>query len=89
MSTGKAGRPRDKKLVHRDLVDVPASRCSECNSTRRAFYEQVKLIEGSGTDPQGKPYTAVELRPTNCLDCGQARIDRTWIYFPADIGETD
>lgn len=89
MSTGKAGRPRDKKLPDRDLVDVPASRCRVCNSTRRAFYERVDLVEGSGTDPQGKPYTAVELRPTSCLDCGQARIDRTWIYLPGDIGETD
>jgi hypothetical protein len=58
-----------------------------CNSTKRPQYERVERIYGSGNDPQGKPYTAVELRPTKCLDCGQARVDRTWIYLPGEIGE--
>lgn len=89
MSAGKAGRPRAAKSIERDLVDVPPSRCRVCNSTRRADYEHVQLIEGAGTDPQGRPYTAVELRPTRCLDCEQARMDRTWIYVPGEIGETD
>jgi hypothetical protein len=89
MSTGRPGRPKHSKTAERDIVDVPASRCNQCGSTRRSHYERVHRLEGSGNDPHGRPYSAVEMRSTRCLDCSQARIDRTWVYLPDEIGETD
>jgi len=78
----KAGRPRGSSSFERDLVDAPVSRCARCGSTERLDYRNVETIHGEGRDPQGRPYTAVELRPTKCISCGQSRIDRTWIYCP-------
>lgn len=78
----KAGRPKGTTHFERELVDAPASRCPQCGSTERLHYQHLNVIEGEGFDPQGRPYTAVELRPTRCTSCGQSRIDRTWRYSP-------
>lgn len=87
MSAGKTGRPRGAVTFDRPVADAAASRCPACQSTNRAPYDKSPdIIEGSGTDPQGRPYSAVELRPTHCLDCGQRRTDRTWRYLPGESG---
>jgi predicted Zn-ribbon and HTH transcriptional regulator len=79
----KTGRPQGATTAERDLVDVPPSRCARCESTKRTPYYELKRIEGQGHAPDGRPYTAVILRPTRCLDCGQHRYDRSW-EFSAD-----
>lgn len=86
----KTGRPSGATTADRDLVDVPPSRCTRCGCTERATYNDMKRIPGHGTAPDGRPYTAVILRPTKCLnpDCGQHRNDRTWEYVPDETGET-
>lgn len=87
MSTGRSkGRPTGAKTVDRDLVDTVATRCRVCNSTERTDYHQVTRIEGSGQAPDGKPYSAVSLRPTQCLNCGQYRTDREYEYVPVENG---
>lgn len=85
----KKGRPTGTLTAERDVVDVIPSRCHRCGSTERTHYHDVKRIIGNGTDPEGKPYTAVILRPTKCLNpnCGQHRIDRTWEYSVDETGE--
>lgn len=93
----KTGRPIGAKTADRDLVDVPPSFCSRCGSTERSVYNDVirregdGIIEGTGGPLDGTPYTAVELRPTKCLnpDCGQHRYDRTWEYIPHKTGSTN
>lgn len=87
----KKGRPSGTPTADRDLVDVPPSRCARCGCTERATYNHYTRIEGNGVAPDGRPYTAVILRPTKCLnpDCGQHRNDRTWEYVADESGGTN
>lgn len=74
----KAGRPKGAKTVERDVVEVPASTCKRCGSTRRAPYKSApKSVSGSGIR-NGVRYNTVTWRHTSCLDCGQYRVDVTY-----------
>ena len=78
----KRGRPTGSKTADRDVVTTIRSRCIACDSTERADYGVRRRVDGFGTAPDGKPYTAVNLRPTKCLTCGQCRVDREYEYSP-------
>ena len=80
MSEGKPGRPKGSKTRDRVVVDVRVSHCPICHSTERAEYiDAPQRIDGDGISPEGRPYTAVLLRRTSCLNCGQYRVDRSYI----------
>lgn len=84
MSTEKPtrGRPVGSKTADRIIADeeqFPPTNCPVCRSQNRAAYNSVQRIDGEGITPRGSVYTAVELRPTKCTDCGQARMDRRYI----------
>lgn len=75
-----AGRPVGSKTEDRPVVTTILTRCLKCDSTDRVPYRAKNTIEGFGIAPDGKPYTAVNLRPTKCNSCGQCRIDREYEY---------
>lgn len=76
------GRPKGPRKAT-DIVTVLPSRCEKCHSTRRTEYSNTIEHPYIDVDPGGRPYTAVVWRNTTCLDCGQARRDRTFRYEPA------
>lgn len=82
MAEKPKGRPTGAKTIDRGVVTVIRSRCVSCNSTERSRYPANNRVEGYGIAPDGKPYTAVNLRPTKCLTCGQCRTDREYEYTP-------
>lgn len=84
-STGKPGRPAGSKTIPRQEVEVVVSRCKVCHSTNRTRYGNPIVQEATGTDPQGKPFTHVVARPTQCTDCGQARRDIAWLFDPGRL----
>lgn len=71
-----------KSVQQRDVVTVEPSRCKKCNSTRRAEYKTKQVHNQGGIGPDGLPYTRIVRRLTKCLNCGQARTDRTYEYDP-------
>ena len=80
MSTGKkTGRPVGSKTRDRVVVDVRVSQCPMCDSTERKHYRDPRRVDGDGITPDGRPYTAVILRPTTCANCGQHRVDRSYV----------
>lgn len=82
MSTGKrtGGRPLGSKIRDRVVVDVRVSQCPVCQSTERtAYLDRPARIDGDGINPEGRPYTAVILRRTSCANCGQHRVDRSYV----------
>ena len=81
MSTGKkTGRPAGSKTRDRVVVDVRVSQCPKCHSTERTPYPDTPTrLDGEGTTPEGRPYTAVILRRTTCTNCGQHRVDRSYV----------
>lgn len=85
--TIKRGRPVGSRNV-RDVVDVPASRCPKCDSTRKTILHRTDQEYG-GIDPNGQPYTLIIRRLVRCLDCQQCRIDRTYENHPKSIHGVD
>jgi hypothetical protein len=71
----KSGRRRGAK-TGTPQVESGKSRCPKCNSTTRKPYANTRAVESPGMI-NGKPYTHVVFRYTNCKKCGQARVDRT------------
>jgi hypothetical protein len=55
---------------------VKASRCvrPECGSSERGVYQNTDVRRGDGIY-QGEPYTHCIRRRTQCLSCGEWRID--------------
>ena len=82
MAEKPKGRPTGAKTMDRGVVTTIRTRCVSCNSTERSRYAANNRLEGNGIAPDGKPYTAVNLRPTKCLTCGQHRTDREYEYVP-------
>jgi len=75
-------RPKGSKNRAAPLVDSVPSRCPHCGSTERSPYsEHVREYEITGVH-DGQPFTHIVYRPTQCLGCGQWRIDREWVYRP-------
>ena len=69
--------------AERKIVTTDAPRCPSCKSTRREEYTNKQVQQFAGLLPDGTPYSAIIRRNTKCLDCGQARIDRTYEFQPA------
>jgi len=76
------GRPAGSRNQTRPCADVFPGRCPRCGSTRRTPYRSKPVIRALSGVADGKPYTHVVWRATRCLDCGQARTDRTYLYQP-------
>lgn len=67
---------------HRDVVQVIPSTCRRCGSTRRTGYTSTTRKDISGKTRDGQPFTSVVWRSCRCLDCDQARVDRTFENAP-------
>ncbi len=59
------------------IVDAPPSCCPKCGSTERTDYSNTTRIAYNGIH-QGREYTHVVWRTTNCSGCGQRRRDRSY-----------
>lgn len=79
------GRPRGSPNHQVEQIELPASICPKCGSTRRAPYFNRREVTVAGVcSKTGMAYTAVIWRRTVCLDCGQHRVDRQLINEPAE-----
>ncbi|QDV53708.1 hypothetical protein Enr17x_57890 [Gimesia fumaroli] len=82
MSTTKArkktGRPKGKKTQDLPVVEISATHCPKCKSTERTGYRDVRTMEHSGIAPGGYPYNFISWKRTECLKCGQHRIDKKY-----------
>lgn len=79
----KQGHPRPlsaEEIKPTPTTEVEASRCRACGSTNRTGYHHVTVQEYAGVTGDGRPYTSIVRRRTECLDCGQTRIDRSFEY---------
>lgn len=72
----KRGRPKGAKNIT-DVVDVEASRCKGCGSSRRSAYMNPDYQDFSGT---AQAFIGIWRRRCYCLDCGQPRIDREEVF---------
>ena len=80
----KPGRPPGSKTRKHPAPDATPSRCPKCGSTRRAPYSgRPRIVNHSGVFA-GHPYNRIIFRRTKCLDCGQWRVDREWVWEAAD-----
>jgi hypothetical protein len=78
----KRGRPQGSETLDRVVANeevFPPTACPACGSRERDKYRSVTRCDGQGTTPSGRVYDGVELRPTKCLACGQARFDRRYL----------
>lgn len=78
------GRPQGSKNLVVDEVHVVLTRCQKCGSTNRGRYVNPRVSLSAGTDDNGRPYTRIVWRRTQCLDCGQWRDDIAREYVAAD-----
>jgi hypothetical protein len=76
----KRGRPPGAKTI-KELVEVKASRCTRCGSTRRTDYHNTYYRDYSG---HGLPFIGIHYRACSCEDCGRPRRDLEKVYPPAD-----
>ena len=83
----RRGRPTGSANVA-TVVTVQASRCPNCQSTRRAEYGGRQVQEFAGVLSDGTPYTHIVRRRTRCLDCDQHRIDKTFENHPTENKST-
>lgn len=89
----KAKKPAAEKP---QVVDVQPSKCKAvkddgeiCGSTRRADYHNVTRVYHAGELPDGTPFDTIIFRRTKCLDCGQARVDRSYEMVSDDDLEAE
>jgi len=78
MSRKSPGRPKGSTNI-KTIVEVEASRCTVCGSSRRTKYENPTRRDYNGA---GLKYIALIYRTCRYLDCGQARFDRERVYAP-------
>jgi uncharacterized Zn finger protein len=83
MSSKRPGRPKGSINV-RDIVEVEASRCKKCGSSRRTKYENAVRRDYAGN---GLEFIAIIYRTCRCEDCGQARRDQEKVYAPKGNAE--
>jgi hypothetical protein len=76
----KAGRPQAAPNKKYDIAEATETKC-RCGSTRRAPYNAKvdrTVLQNTYVNPKTQlEYNVIELRTTRCLDCNQARKDRT------------
>jgi hypothetical protein len=72
----KRGRPKRAKNIT-EIVDVKASRCKSCGSSRRSAYMNSDYQDFSG---MAQAFIGIWRRRCYCLDCGQPRIDREEVF---------
>jgi uncharacterized Zn finger protein len=87
MSHKRPGRPKGSINV-KDIVEVEASRCKKCGSSRRTKYENAVRRDYAG---MGLAFVAIIYRTCRCEDCGQARRDQEKVYAPkgTTLGESN
>lgn len=84
MSKMTKGRPPGAKNRDVDQADGQLTSCAKCGSTRRAKYFNRRDLAIAGIHPQtGREFTKIVIRRTSCLDCGQHRDDRHFLFEPA------
>lgn len=70
-----AGKPKPRaRRPKREQVQLTASRCPKCGSTERTNYHNKSETEYRG-QWKGEPCTHLVRRRTECLACGQHRVD--------------
>ena len=84
-----AGRPKGSRNNLAATVTVAPSRCPKCNSTERSEDTNKTVQQYQGTAPDGQPFTAIIRRRTQCRECGQWRVDRTFEYALKKKSESD
>lgn len=84
----RKGRPKAARNRAVDQADGDLTACRKCGSTRRAPYFNRRDVEVEGVHlVTRKPYTKIVIRRTSCLDCGQHRDDRHFVYEPKARGK--
>lgn len=75
-----------RKFATRGSAELTVSYCPECKSTLRKRYDRVPQVEKiSGVrriqtvfGTVDLPYNQIVTRATECLNCGEARVDRSY-----------
>jgi len=80
-TTPTAGRPKGTKNAKHPQVDGELTVCPKCQSTARGPYK-TKEVTQHGGERNGKPYTEVWFRRSECTSCGQHRIDKHYVNNP-------
>jgi hypothetical protein len=70
--------PAPQKSAEKITCVLPLSCCPSCGSAKREDYHNVRRLPFGGITPDGRAYTHVIWRRTRCLDCGQARDDKSF-----------
>ncbi len=77
-TTTKKGRPKGSKTEQKPVIESRLSRCPICGSSERTPYVAKREMPYKGTSPDGRLCNVVIWRHTTCVQCGQARIDKTF-----------
>lgn len=80
-SNEKKGRPTGSLNNQVQHAEAQPSRCPTCGSTKRTAYHD-KLEQDYAGEHDGRPYTHVIRRRTECVDCGQHRVDHSYEFRP-------
>jgi hypothetical protein len=84
----RGGRPAGSRTKPRDEVMCDPSRCKACGSTNRIAYSGKPIVQfAPGKDPQGRPFTHVITRNTECSDCHQRRRDVSYLNDPTKTAQ--
>jgi hypothetical protein len=87
-ASSKGGRPAGSRTRPRDEVMCDPSRCKACGSTNRIAYSGKPIVQfAPGKDPQGRPFTHVITRNTECSDCHQRRRDVSYLNDPSKTAQ--
>ena len=86
--SSRGGRPAGSRTRPRDEVMCDPSRCKACGSTNRIAYSGKPIVQfAPGKDPQGRPFTHVITRNTECSDCHQRRRDVSYLNDPTKTAQ--
>jgi hypothetical protein len=75
------GRPPGQPNHEYDLADHEAPRCRKCAGTHLRVLKRLPDRSHCGTI-DGRPYTRIEFRRTQCTDCRSVQILRTYVHTP-------
>ena len=68
------------------IIDVSEPKCPKCGSDRRQKYHTVRTLLNIRI--RGVHYGQVKFRRTQCLDCGQCRVERV-LYQETTAGREE